>query len=65
MLGHFRASFAFLVSRVAAGLVVESLCLFLVLISNLHCLIQFVLDDFPSRRFHIFKSDRRLLRSAL
>ena len=65
MLGNFRASFTFLVSRVATSVMVQSFCLFLVLISNLHCLIQFVLDDFPSRRFHIFESDRRLLRSTL
>lgn len=33
--------------------------------SDLHCLVQLVLDDFPGRRFHIFEGDCWLFRSAL
>ena len=66
MLGHLRTTFSLLIPNVRRSLVLQRLCLVGIFrTSDLHCLIQLVLDDFSGRRFHIIERDRRLFRGSL
>ena len=66
MLGHLRATFSLLLSNVRRSLMLQRLRLIDILCpSDLHCLIQLVLNDLSGRGFHIIERDRRLFRGAL
>lgn len=67
MLGDLGATLSFLLTNRASSLMFQRLCtlLLVLLTSDMHRLIQFIVDHFPCGRFHVVESDCRLFGSSL